>query len=222
MMRSRIVGPYDEKRHSLIDALRAKGITHVDVLSAMDIVPREQFVQPAMLSRAYEDTALPIDDRQTISQPYTVAFMTQALDPRPGMKVLEIGTGSGYQAAVLAQLGCRVVSIERHPKLSMQARERLARLGYKVECRVGDGTIGHRAQAPYDGIIVTAGAPDVPEPLARQLAMGGRLVVPVGTQSEQTLYRVTRREEEKWDVEELGGFKFVPLIGMAGWNGDER
>ena len=219
--RSKVFGPNDQKRHALIDQLRAKGITDEDVLHVMDLIPREKFVQATMQSRAYEDTALPIEDRQTISQPYTVAFMTQALGIKPGMKVLEIGTGSGYQAAVLAALGAKVVSIERHPRLSQQARELLISLGYQVLCRVGDGTIGYSAEAPYDAIIVTAGAPDVPEPLARQLSIGGRLIVPVGSATEQALYLVTRRSEEDWKVDDLGPFKFVPLIGVEGWDEGE-
>jgi protein-L-isoaspartate(D-aspartate) O-methyltransferase len=184
----------------------------------MEQLPREEFVQPSMKVRAYEDTALPIDDKQTISQPYTVAFMTQALSITPGMKVLEIGTGSGYQAAVLAVMGAKVVTIERHPRLSQQARSLLQQLGLDVNCRIGDGTIGYREGGPYDAIIVTAGAPDVPETLARQLAVGGKLVVPVGTSDEQTLYRVTRTGEEDWKAEDLGPFKFVPLIGVEGWD----
>jgi len=215
---TRIRGPYHEKRLELIRQLRAKGITDPNVLHAMEQLPREEFVQASMKVRAYEDTALPIDDKQTISQPFTVAFMTQAMGVKPGNKILEIGTGSGYQAAVLAVMGAKVISIERHPRLSQQARTRLQHLGLDVNCRVGDGTIGYREGGPYDGIIVTAGAPDVPEPLARQLTIGGRLVVPVGTAEEQTLYRVTRTAEEDWKAEDLGPFKFVPLIGVEGWD----
>lgn len=216
----RVVSPFDEMRHTLVEHLRAKGISDETVLAALNAVRREFFVPAAIRSRSYEDTALPIDDKQTISQPYTVAFMTQALMLSSGMKILEVGTGSGYQAAILAEIGCRVVSIERLPRLSQKARSILTELGYNVVCRIGDGTIGWREGAPYDGIIVTAGAPDVPEPLARQLAIGGRLVVPVGNQDEQTLYRVTRTADEHWKVEDLGPFKFVPLIGVEGW-GDE-
>lgn len=215
------VSPFDEMRHTLVDHLRAKGISNKFVLRAIDTVPRERFVPQAIRSRSYEDTALPIDDRQTISQPYTVAFMTQALIPTEGMRILEVGTGSGYQAAILCELGCNVVSIERLPRLSNQARSILGKLGYHAMCRIGDGTIGWREGAPFDGIIVTAGAPDVPEPLARQLAIGGRMIVPVGAHSEQTLYRVTRTAEEEWKVEDLGPFKFVPLIGVEGWTDEE-
>lgn len=209
---------YDEQRARLLAQLQQRGITDEHVLSAMDSIPREHFVGQAIATRAYEDTALPIDAQQTISQPFTVAFMTQALMLPPRAKVLEIGTGSGYQAAVLAVMGMRVFTVERHPDLSMQARRVLAQHGLQVECRVGDGTIGWREHAPYDGIIVTAGAPDVPETLARQLSIGGRMVIPVGTQQEQTLYRVTRTADEDWKVEDMGPFKFVPLIGREGWD----
>ncbi len=214
--------PFDAKRHALISHLRQRGITDQRVLDAMDVVPREEFVPASLQSQAYEDSALPIYERQTISQPFTVAFMTQALRIRPGDRVLEIGTGSGYQAAILAVLGATVISIERHARLSAQARERLQRLGYAVTCRVGDGTIGYRGGAPYDAIIVTAGAPDVPEALARQLAIGGRMAVPVGDARNQTLYLVTRTDEERWAAEDLGGFAFVPLIGVEGWPEDGR
>jgi protein-L-isoaspartate(D-aspartate) O-methyltransferase len=213
---------YDEQRARLLAQLRQRGITDEAVLHAMDRIPREDFVGQAIAARAYEDTALPIDAQQTISQPYTVAIMTQELHLPPRGKVLEIGTGSGYQAAVLAVMGMRVYTIERHPDLSVRARQVLARHGLQVECRIGDGTIGWREHAPYDGIIVTAGAPDVPETLARQLTIGGRLLVPVGTQQEQTLYRVTRTGDEDWKVEDLGPFKFVPLIGREGWDDRQR
>lgn len=209
---------FDRQRLALIDALRLRGIHDEGVLAAMNTIPRELFVPPAMTGQAYEDSALPIDNRQTISQPYTVALMTQELSVRPGMRILEIGTGSGYQAAVLAQLGAEVITIERHPLLSQKARTLLSSLGYNINCRIGDGTIGYRAGEPYDGIIVTAGAPDVPEPLARQLAISGVLVVPVGPRDQQTLYRVTRTGQETWKAEERGPCKFVPLIGRSGWD----
>ncbi len=208
---------FDEQRQHLLFQLHQRGITDQNVLAAIGRIPREQFVPQAIRSRAYEDTALPIDDRQTISQPFTVAFMTQYLAVVPGMKVLEIGTGSGYQAAVLAELGARVYTIERHALLHQKSRAILEALGYRVTCRHGDGTIGWTEHAPYDGIIVTAGAPDVPEALARQLTIGGRLLVPVGDTNQQTLYRVTRTGDETWSVDDLGPFKFVPLIGRQGW-----
>ncbi|MCO6467202.1 MAG: protein-L-isoaspartate(D-aspartate) O-methyltransferase [Bradyrhizobiaceae bacterium] len=222
MIKHRTHTPFDAKRQALISQLKQRGIIDQEVLRAMSEIPREKFVQPSLQSQAYEDSALPIDERQTISQPFTVAFMTQALHIQPGMKVLEIGTGSGYQAAVLAEMGADVVSIERHPKLSMQAREKLNAMGYQVTCRVGDGTIGYQGGAPYDAIIVTAGAPDVPEPLARQLKIGGRLAVPVGSAKRQNLFIVTRHAEEQWQATDLGSFAFVPLIGVEGWEEDVR
>lgn len=215
-----MTSPFAHQRQALIDSFRRRDITDASVLQAIASVPREEFVSPAMKQRAYEDSALPIDAHQTISQPYTVAVMTQALRVRPGSKVLEIGTGSGYQAAVLAALGCTVYTIERHEILSRRARTTLERCGYHVHCRVGDGTIGWSEHAPYDGIIVTAGAPDVPEALAKQLTIGGCLVVPVGERDEQTLYRVTRTAEDDWSAEDLGPFRFVPLIGRQGWQGE--
>ena len=210
--------PFELQRQALVDSLRARGITNGRVLAAMATVPREQFVPAALAMRAYEDSALPIDNRQTISQPHTVAIMTQALELDEPSKVLEIGTGSGYQAAVLAAMGHHVISIERHAALSQRARTVLSAAGYGVTCRVGDGTIGYREGGPYDGIIVTAGAPDVPELLARQLTIGGRMVIPVGSKTEQALYRVVRTGEENWKAEELGQAKFVPLIGRSGWD----
>lgn len=210
---------YDRLRSDLVLQLRNRGITDPAVLEAIGSVPRELFVPPAIRSRAYEDTALPIDALQTISQPFTVARMTEAANVRPGMRALEIGTGSGYQAAILARMGVRVYTVERHAELSHNARQALAACGYgSVECRVGDGTIGWSSNAPYDAILVTAGAPDVPEPLARQLTIGGRLIVPVGGRSEQTLYAVQRNGPEEWAVTDLGPYKFVPLIGREGWH----
>lgn len=209
--------PFEVQRRALVAVLKERGISDPRVLAAMGSVAREAFVPPALAMRAYEDTALPIDNRQTISQPYTVAFMTQELLLSAPCSILEIGTGSGYQAAVLAALGHRVVSIERHAILSQKARTTLKLLGYDVVCRIGDGSIGYREGGPYDGIIVTAAAPDVPQILAEQLAIGGRLVIPVGSRLQQSLYRVFRTDTEKWKAEELGQAKFVPLIGRSGW-----
>lgn len=209
---------FELQRQQLVALLSSRGIQDANVLNAMSVIPREVFIPPALYTRAYEDSALPIDNRQTISQPYTVALMTQLLQVQRGQKILEIGTGSGYQAAVIAQLGAHVVSIERHAILSQKARTVLQQLGYNVVCRIGDGTIGYREGGPYDGIIITAGAPDVPEPLARQLAVGGRMIVPIGTLEEQRLYSVVRTGEESWKAEDVGPAKFVPLIGRSGWN----
>lgn len=213
----RVASPLEQQRELLLTQLRERGITHDGVLEAMRRLPRERFVSPAIAARAYDDSALPIDEQQTISQPYTVALMTQMLDLAAGAKVLEIGTGSGYQAAVLAMLGLQVFTVERHAALSRQAKAVLAELGLAATFRVGDGTIGWNDHAPYDGIVVTAGAPDVPETLARQLAVGGRLLVPVGTRQQQTMYCVTRTAAETWTAADLGPSKFVPLIGREGW-----
>lgn len=215
---ARQFSPFELQRQQLVSILSSRGIVDARVLQAIGSIAREEFIPPALYTRAYEDSALPIDNRQTISQPYTVALMTQLLGVRPGAKILEIGTGSGYQAAVLAALGAQVVSIERHALLSQKARTVLHRLGFNVTCRIGDGTIGFREGGPYDGIIITAGAPDVPEPLARQLAIGGKMIVPIGSLEEQRLYAVVRTGEEAWKAEDVGPAKFVPLIGRSGWD----
>jgi protein-L-isoaspartate(D-aspartate) O-methyltransferase len=215
---ARQFSPFELQRQQLVSVLASRGIADERVLQAIGSIPREEFIPQALYTRAYEDSALPIDNRQTISQPYTVALMTQLLGVRPGVKILEIGTGSGYQAAVLAVLGAQVVSIERHALLSQKARTVLQRLGFHVTCRIGDGTIGYREGGPYDGIIITAGAPDVPEPLARQLAIGGKMIVPIGSLEEQRLYTVVRTGDEAWKAEDVGPAKFVPLIGRSGWD----
>ncbi len=205
-----------EERRELIEILRAKGITNERVLEALMKVERHRFVMPTFIDQAYLDQALLIGSGQTISQPYTVAFMTQVLEVAAGAKVLEIGTGSGYQAAILAEMGCKVFSIERHMPLHLESRKLLASLGYRVATRSGDGTVGWTEFAPYDGIIVTAAAPSVPEPLLKQLADGGRLVIPVGGPAEQSM-RVITRSGEKLLQRDIEGFKFVPLIGKMGW-----
>lgn len=207
-----------DARKELVEELRRKGIEDDLLLKAISRIPRERFVDPAFAQIAYEDSAFPIGEMQTISQPYTVAFMTQALKLKKGEKVLEIGTGSGYQAAVLAEMGCRVFTIERHTALLATARKRLDALGYdRVLSRVGDGTRGWNDYAPFDAIVVTAGAPDVPESLTKQLSPdGGRLIIPVGGQEMQRMYLITRNGEEL-SGEELPEFKFVPLIGKEGW-----
>lgn len=204
----------------LAQELEEKGITNELVLRAVAATPREEFVHASFRGRAYENEALPIDCGQTISQPYTVAFMTQLLDPRPGMKVLEIGTGSGYQAALLHNMGVKVWSVERIADLLQEARARFAALGYDIATHLGDGTLGWSAVAPYDGILVTAGSPKVPGALLRQLAEGGRLIIPVGDRSVQRLEVVTRTGPEEFEVEDMGEFRFVPLIGRRGWADD--
>jgi len=197
--------------------LRARGIRDERVLAAMSRVPRELFVPPALRDKAYADGALQIGEGQTISQPYIVALMSEALGLEAGDKVLELGTGSGYQTAVLATMGAEVYTIERLPTLSLQARQILDRLGFRnIHYRVGDGTLGWPEAAPFDGIIVTAMAPSVPEPLLEQLADCGRMVIPIGTEERQML-KVVERHGDSFDYSDLCPCVFVKLIGKAGW-----
>ncbi len=210
--------PYAELRHALVEHLRQRGIRDERVLAAMERLPRELFVHPAFIHRAYEDVALPLGYNQTISQPYTVAFMTSLLELEPGQKVLEIGTGSGYQAALLALMGGRVYTVERQWELYQRARQLFARLGLAIQTRFGDGSLGWQEHAPYEAIIVTAAAPHIPKPLREQLALGGRLVIPVGGPQAQVLVRLRRLSEHEYDYEEFGEFRFVPLIGKEGWS----
>jgi len=200
----------------MVALVRDRGVSDARILRAMGSVDRHLFVPEPFTSRSYEDSALPIGKGQTISQPYTVAFMTQALGVRPGDRILEVGTGSGYQAAILAEMGARVFSIERNLDLLAGARKLLDRLEYRIATKGGDGTVGWSEFAPFNGIIVTAGAPDVPAPLLKQLGDGGKLVIPVGTREFQTLMVIARRGDE-YDRREIEGFKFVPLIGKMGW-----
>ncbi|MFP3871041.1 MAG: protein-L-isoaspartate(D-aspartate) O-methyltransferase [Syntrophobacteria bacterium] len=197
--------------------LRSRNIKDPRVLAAMAKVPRHRFVEEALYNQAYNDHPLPIGDKQTISQPYMVALMTEALEVREHDIVLEIGTGSGYQTAILAELGEKIYSIERIRSLYIKARRILDELGYRnVVLKVGDGTFGWKEYAPFDAIIVTAGSPDVPQPLVDQLAMDGRLVIPVGDRYTQSLTKVVRIKEgiRKYD---LGGCRFVNLVGRHGW-----
>ncbi len=202
----------------VVDQLLARDISDPRVIAAMDAVPREAFVAGRAREHAYEDHPLPIGAGQTISQPYIVARMTQLLAVSRGDRVLDVGTGSGYGAAVLAELGCRVTSVEREPTLAAEAALRLERLGYgdRVTVTAGDGTLGMPDGAPWDGIIVAAAAPEVPETLRNQLGDGRRLVIPVGNRREQRLLVVERHGSE-WIERSDGACVFVPLIGAEGW-----
>ena len=201
------------------DQLERRGIHDKRVLEAMASVARESFVPNVPASVAYDDRALPIDSGQTISQPYMVARMTELLNVEPGDRILEIGTGSGYQAAILAKLGARVTSIERHPDLSEAARERLRALGVEgIDLRLGDGSQGAPDGAPWDGIVVTAAAPAIPDALREQLAIGARLVIPVGPRYQQDLIVVERRGPTDWQEWSDGAVVFVPLVGEGGWS----
>ena len=214
--------PLEAARSAMVARqLRARGIADARVLRAMGAIPRELFVSDDQRGTAYADEALPIPAGQTISQPYMVARMTELVAPRAGSRVLEIGTGSGYQTAILAILGAAVVSIERQPDLAITARERLARLGLggAVDIRVGDGSLGDAAGAPFDGIVVTAAAPSIPIALREQLSPdGGRLVIPVGDRNRQELMLAVRHGNE-WRESNEGPCVFVPLVGEAGFPG---
>ncbi len=209
---------YVRRRAALVEHLRTKGIENEAVLTAVDTVPRELFVDPALRNRAYEDEALPIGLKQTISQPYTVAYQTMLADPKPGERVLEVGTGSGYQAAILCEMGGRVFSIERHRALHLRASGLLEQLGYRAVTRHGDGTVGWAACAPFDAIIVTAGAKVIPESLTHQLRVpkesqrGGRLVIPVGNRTGQVMTRIVRTAPDALSREQHHVFRFVPLV----------
>jgi protein-L-isoaspartate(D-aspartate) O-methyltransferase len=212
------------RRRMIERQIAARGITDERVIAAMGRVPRESFVRRDLQEFAYDDTPLPIAEGQTISQPYIVALMIEAADVKPRDKVLEIGTGSGYAAAVLAEMGAQVLSIERQNVLAEGARTALGETGYdNVLVRTGDGTLGWPEAAPFDAILAAAGGPSVPQSWKDQLKVGGRLVMPVGeTAREQTLLKITRRSATEFDEESLGGVRFVPLIGEQGWQKDER
>ena len=210
----------DMRREIMIERdLKGRGIHDPAVLAAMREVPREEFVPADFVERAYEDYPLPIDEGQTISQPYMVAYMAESLELSPVDRVLEIGTGSGYSAAVLSRLVAEVYTVEHFAGLAESAGERLQRLGYdNIRILVSDGTLGWPENAPYNAIVVTAGAPRVPAPLLKQLVIGGRLVIPVGqNRLVQSLIRVRRVKEDEYLEENLMAVQFVPLIGAAGW-----
>ncbi len=200
----------------------ARGIRDRRVIEAMLKIPRHVFVEEAMASQAYNDKPLPIGEKQTISQPYMVALMTELLELTGKEKVLEIGTGSGYQAAVLATLADRVYTIERIRPLALKARKALDSLGLlNVNIKISDGTVGWREEAPFDAILVTAGAPDIPPELVDQLAVNGKLVIPVGDLYEQTLVRIVKREDGSILQENSIGCRFVRLIGRNGWENED-
>lgn len=205
------------KRKALVAELRKKGIQNEQVLEAINTLPRHFFFDTALISHAYEDKAFPIGEGQTISQPYTVAFQSSLLAVKPGDKILEIGTGSGYQASILHLLGAQVVSIEYQQKLFDHTSRFLERLGIQLQLFYGDGTGGVPTLAPYDKIIVTAGAPVVPEALIQQLKIGGILVIPVGDRSKQAMVKITKTSATEIQKEEFEGFAFVPLLGKEGW-----
>lgn len=204
-------------RRQLIKEVASKGITDDRVLEAMLMLPRHFFFEPIFVEHAYEDKAFPIGEGQTISQPYTVAFQSQLLEVKKGDKILEIGTGSGYQASILLMLGATVHTIEYNRVLYEKTKEFLPTLGLKPHFYHGDGSKGLPERAPYDGIIVTAGAPGVPEELIKQLKVGGRLVIPVGTGKTQVMYKYTKTAENKVAKRAYNNFSFVPLRGEKGW-----
>lgn len=199
------------QRNQLADLLKDKGITNPKVLDAVRKVPRHLFMESSFEQYAYQDKPFPIGAGQTISQPYTVAFQSQLLDVQPGQRVLEVGTGSGYQAAILCAMGIQVFSIERIKELYDASSTLLRRLGYRLTQKYGDGYKGMPSFGPFDGIVVTAGAPYVPKALMSQLKVGGKLVIPVGEEN-QTMTLITRVDSKKYKKEELGAFRFVPML----------
>ena len=208
---------YKGMRKRLAANVGRQGAFDSRILRAIEDIPRHYFLDSAFAEQAYEDKAFSIGEGQTISQPYTVVYQTQLLEVKPGDKVLEIGTGSGYQACVLAAIGAKVYSVERIAKLSEQAKIVIKHLGYHVKLYVGDGTLGLAKHALFDKILVTAAAPEVPSALLHQLSIGGCLVIPVGELESQQMIRITRTGEESFHEERFDKFRFVPLIGKAGW-----
>lgn len=211
--------PFAAQRQAMVETqLVGRGIRDPAVLAAMRTVPREAFVPVDWMDDAYHDGPLPIAEGQTISQPYIVALMTQELQLRPHDRVLEVGTGSGYGAAVLSCIAAHLYTVERLHPLAAAARQRLRALGFhNVQVLAGNGTLGWPEHAPYDGIVVTAEGPSIPQALQAQLAIGGRLIIPVGAPKRQHLMRVIRQSETEFEQENLGAVRFVPLIGAQGW-----
>lgn len=206
------------RRRMVEQQIVARGVADQRVIEAMSAIPRHLFVEAGLQSHAYGDAALPIGEKQTISQPYMVAVMTAALELQGDERILEIGTGSGYQTAVLSKLVKRVYSIERIAVLAGRARKILDQLQLSnVNIKIGDGTVGWKNQAPFSGILVAAGSPDVPQEYLDQLDIGGRLVLPVGDQKQQILVRITCKGKGQFEQEQMMGCRFVPLIGEQGW-----
>lgn len=205
-------------RQALVEEIARKGITSHEVLAAIATVPRHFFVSSSTSAKkAYTDKALPIGQEQTISQPYTVAYQTQLLDVKPGYRILEVGTGSGYQAAILLQWPVDLYTIEYNKVLYAQAKYRFEQLAYPISVFYGDGSQGLPTQAPFDRILVTAGAPEVPDALLQQLQIGGKIVIPVGPPKSQKMLRITRKSLQHFDTETFDLFSFVPLLGQYGW-----
>lgn len=218
-MAYKFVDNYREQgaRKQLVEVLKNRGIQDKAVLKAIGKVPRHYFFDETFWGQAYKDIAFPIGNGQTISQPYTVAYQTELLHIKQGDKVLEIGTGSGYQACILLELGAEVFTIERQETLYQRTQKVLPHMGYRPHFFLGDGSLGIAQHAPYDKIIVTAGAPFVPEVMLKQLKIGGLLVIPVGNEKEQKMVTVIRAGENEFDKIELDTFRFVPLVGDQAW-----
>jgi protein-L-isoaspartate(D-aspartate) O-methyltransferase len=213
----RAVNANEKHRINLIKKLRKKGIKSEEVLSVIGKIPRELFINPSQNHLAYEDKALPISCSQSISQPYTVAFMTELLCIEAGQKILEVGTGSGYQATILFMLGAKVYSVERHEKLFDSANELFTKHKIEIKTKMGDGSLGWEENSPYDSIILTAATPEISSELISQVKIGGKIVAPVGDLKNQTMTRFTKLESGDLLREEFGSFKFVPLLGKRGF-----
>lgn len=219
-MAHKLIDSYREKgaRKKLVELLRDRGIADEKVLKAIGKVPRHYFFDETFWTQAYKDIAFPIGEGQTISQPYTVAYQTELLHIKPGDRVLEIGTGSGYQTCILLELGAKVYTIERQENLYKRTSQVLPHLGYHAEFFFGDGSKGITEHAPYDKIIVTAGAPMVPEILLKQLKIGGIMVIPVGDENSQKMITILRLSENDYERISLDTFRFVPLVGEKAWD----
>jgi len=213
---------FEQRKLQMIERLRKRGIKDEAVLAAMQKINRHSFISAGLEIQSYDETSLPIGYGQTISHPYTVAVMTQALNVKKGERILEIGTGSGYQAAILCELGADVYTIEKVAALAKISKQRLEKEGYFFKMRVGDGTIGWQTYAPFDAVIVTAGAPVVPDNMIDQLADGGRLIIPVGDQDQQLLTLYLKENSNSLKKLEIETLNFVPLLGRKGWQQDER